>query len=171
MPNWCEGNIRFRGKQKDIKRFLMNEIVVNSYEKDDQGNSLLVEHKPNIDDKDYVLIFTRENERGWFYFRGTHRNFIEKDSFEVYVESDFPDDEIITCIDGFRASWSFEYVDKWVEHAKKYQIDVRLVGYERGMLFSQIKTIYRDGKIKEEVKEYVDWNDWMWNATLPNNGG
>ena len=27
MPNWCEGNIRFRGACKDIKALVENELV------------------------------------------------------------------------------------------------------------------------------------------------
>ena len=86
------------------------------------------------------------------------------------VQSDCAADEIV-CVGDFRAAWSFDKCDAWKEFAKKYNMDVKMVGYERGMLFSQIKTIYRDGTIKDEIKEFENYNDWMWNATLPNNGG
>lgn len=45
MPNWCEGNVRFRGKQKDIKRFLMNEIIACKYDGEEFKN---VEYKPTL---------------------------------------------------------------------------------------------------------------------------
>ena len=73
MPNWCEGNIRFRGKVKDIKRFLMNEIVVCSYERNGDMCET-VERKPDIDDKGYELLITKP-DHAWFYIKTTHRNF------------------------------------------------------------------------------------------------
>ena len=168
MPNWCEGNIRFRGKRKDIKDFLMNEIVVNSIKGKDYG---IVESKPTIKDDGYQIVMTKP-EHSWFYIRTTHRNFFETKVLEIWLDDEPEEDkETIVCVDNFRAAWSFERCDAWKELAKKYNMDVKMVGFERGMIFSQIKTIYRDGTVKDETKEFHDWNDWMWNATLPNNGG
>ena len=169
MPNWCEGNIRFRGKCKDIKRFLMNEIVVCSYER--KGDMCeTVERKPEIDDKGYELTITKP-DHAWFYIKTTHRNFFETDVLEIWLYDEEEEKETVICVDNFRAAWSFDKCDAWKDFAKEYNMDVRMVGFERGMEFSQIKTIYRDGKVKDEIKEYTDWEDWMWNATLPNNGG
>ena len=166
MPNWCEGNIRFRGKKKDIKRFLMNEIVSCRYDK----NHETVEEEPTFKDEDWCLTITKPDD-AWFYIKGTHRNFFEQDVLEVWMEADTPDEEIIVCIEKFKAAWSFERCDKWKEHAKEYSLDVKMVGYDRGMMFSQIKVITKDGMIKDIVHEYEDGNDWMWNCPQPNNGG
>ena len=106
-----------------------------------------------------------------FYFKGTRRYFPEDDVLEIWIEEDEPDEEIIVCIDNIKAAWSFEHCEAWRDYAKEYQIDVKLTGYERGMIFSQIKSIMRNGDIKEEIKEYPTWTDWMWNCPLPNNGG
>ena len=168
MPNWCEGNIRFRGKREDVKRFLMNEIVEVTFSHDDGT----IESTPNIEDRGFELLITKAKEHSWFYINTTHRNFFETDVIEIWLD-DEPEDhkETIVCVGDFRAAWSFDKCDAWKEFAKKYNMDVKMVGYERGMLFSQIKTIYRDGIIKDEIKEFENYNDWMWNATLPNNGG
>ena len=84
MPNWCEGNIRFRGKQKDIKRFLMNEIVYCVCE-----NQEIVQKKPTIEDKDCMLLITKP-ENSWFYINGTRRNFFETDIIEIWIEEEDP---------------------------------------------------------------------------------
>ena len=165
MPNWCEGNIRFRGKQKDIKRFLMNEIVYCIYEKQET-----VQKKPTIEDKDYMLLITKP-EHGWFYINGTRRNFFETDTLEIWIEEEDPDKEIIVCIDDYRVAWSFEKSEAWQEIVKKYNFDVKMTGYEKGMHFSQVKTIFRNGITKDEIHEYENDDDWMWNCPQPNYGG
>ena len=170
MPNWCEGNVRFRGKQKDIKRFLMNEIIACKYCKDGEEIKT-VEYKPTIEDKDYMILITKEDEHSWFWFKDTRRYFPQDDALEIWIEDDSPDKEIVVCVENIRAAWSFEHCEQWVEFAKKYEIDIKLTGYEKGTMFSQIKTILRNGTVKDEIKEYYSWMDWMWNCPQPNNGG
>lgn len=167
MPNWCDGNIRFRGKQENIKRFLMNEIVCCRM-KDHET----VEEKAVVEDKSYCMILTKPAESSWFYIKGTRRNFFECDAIEVWFEDDEkPDKDIIVCIDKYRVAWSFHQHERWVELAKEYDFDVKQVGYERGMEFSQIKTIMRDGTVHDSIHEYTDYEDWMWNCPQPNYGG
>lgn len=169
MPNWCAGNIRFRGKKKDIKRFLLNEIVCCSY-----GDHEVVTEKPIFDDQGDDLIISLPKEHGWFYISGTERNFIDGHKIEVclnvYGEED-EDKEVIVCIYNFKVAWSFDRCSAWMEFAKKYCFDVKLTGYESGMLFSQTKTIFRDGKIKDELHEYEDEDDWRWNCPQPDGRG
>ena len=165
MPNWCEGNIRFRGKQENIKRFLMNEIVYCK-----MVDHETVEEKPTIKDDGYMMLISKP-EHSWFYIKNTIRNFLDDNVLEIWFDDDDTDDEIIVCIDNFKAAWSFERCDAWKDIAEKYNIDVKLTGYEKGMLFSQIKTIFRDRTVKDEIKEYKDSEDWMWNCPQPNNGG
>ena len=170
MPIWIEGNVRFRGKAKDIKRFLMNEIVACKYVREgDEGKT--VEYKPTIKDRGYELIITKEDEHSWFWFKDTQRYFPKDDVLEIWMQADSPDEEIVVCIDNIRAAWSFERCEPWLEFAKKYEIDVKLTGYERVMMFSQIKTILHDGTVKDETKEYDKWKNWMWDCPMPNNGG
>ena len=166
MPNWCEGNIRFRGAQKNIRRFLTNEIVCCRYE-----NHETVEERPIIQDKDYLLIIRKPDEHGWFWIRNTHRNFLDGDMLEIWLDEEDPDRETIVCIEGFKAAWGFERHDGWPEHARKYEMDVKMTGYDCGMLFSHVKTISRDGTVKETICEYENSADWMWNCPRPNNGG
>ena len=169
MPNWCEGNIRFRGKAENIRRFLMNEIVCCR-----MVNHETVEEKPIIEDKDFLLIFKLPNEHSWFYIKGTRRNFFETDVIEVWIdrfgEAD-KDKEVIVCVDNFRVAWSFEHDDAWKEFAKRYDFDVKMTGWESGMLFEQVKTIHRNGSVTDSVTEYRSTEEWMWNCPMPNLGG
>lgn len=169
MPNWCEGNIRFRGTKENIKNFMKNEIVCFRI-KDGESE----EEKPDVTkDTDYCLkIQVPKNCSEWFYVRGTRRNFFEVTSIEAWFDSLEGDEkEIIVCLDGFRVAWSFEQCDAWKEIARKYNFDVKMTGYERGMLFSQVKTVFRDGSMKDDVHEYESSADWMWNCPQPNLGG
>ena len=166
MPNWCEGNIRFRGKKKNIKQFLTNEIVCCKYE-----HNGTIEEKPTIDDRDYCLIITKPNDHYWWYIKTTRRNFFDDDVLEIWMEEEDEDKETIVCIDSFKVAWSFEQCDAWKEFAKKYELDVKMTGYEKGMHFSQIKTVFRDGTVKDVIHEYENDDDWMWNCPQPNNGG
>lgn len=165
MPNWCEGNIRFRGKQENIKSFLMNEIVYC-----EMVDHETVEEKPMIKDDGYMVLISKP-DHSWFYIRNTVRNFLDDDVLEIWLDAEDSNDEIIVCIDNFKAAWSFERCDAWKDFAEKYCMDVKLTGYEKGMLFSQTKTIFRDRTVKDEIKEYKDTADWMWNCPQPNNGG
>jgi len=166
MPNWCKGNIRFRGKKKDIKRFLLNEIVCCRME-----NHETIEERPVIDNKDYCLIITMPEKHSWFYIKDTHRNFFDNDILEIWMEEEDEEKEIIVCVDSFKVAWSFERCDIWKDIAKKYGFDVKMTGYEKGMHFSQIKIILRDGTMKDIIHEYENDDDWMWNCPQPNYGG
>ncbi len=167
MPNWCKGNIRFRGTYENIKRFLMNEIVACKNE-----NYEVVEEKPIINEDECCLILSLPTEHHWFYFKNTRRHFIDGDEpVEIWMDKD---DEIggqlVVCIDRFKAAWSFQHDSAWIDFAKKYDMDVKMWGQERGMLFEQVKIILRDGTVKEEVKEYEPGR-WDWDCPMPNYGG
>ena len=169
MPNWCEGNIRFRGTYANIKKFLMNEIVACRFDGKTGEN---VEEKVNIEDTGYSLIISLPSERHWFYIKTTRRNFFDGDDpLEIWMdEEDEKNGKMVVCIDRFKAAWSFEKCDAWIAFAKKYDFDVKMWGYEKGMLFEQVKTILRDGTVKEEVKEYEPGR-WDWDCPMPNYGG
>lgn len=169
MPNWCEGNIRFRGTYENIKRFLMNEIVACKYGTE-TGET--IEEKPIIEDDDYRLIFTLPTERHWFYFRNTRRHFIDGENpVEIWIDKDSAiGGQLVVCVDRFKAAWSLQHHEAWLDIAKRYDIDVKMWGYERGMNFEQVKIILRDGTVKEEMKEY-EWDRWAWECPMPNFGG
>lgn len=166
MPNWCEGNIRFRGKKKDIKNFLMNEIIICDYVNDD-----LVEYKPIIEDLGYELYILKNSIRP-FYIKNTHRNFIETDCIQIFFEEEDDEKETVVCIDHYRTAWSFtNNKERWKDIVQKYHFDVKMVGFEKGMCFSQTVTLHRNGEVEEQYRKFDGDDDWMWNADFPNYGG
>ncbi len=170
MPNWCEGNIRLRGTGAAILEFLKNEIMFVGYD-----GSLLnpVECAPRIeDDGCEVTVSIPETARGWHmksaYVNGTHRNFIDEKSFYVYLGDDEERAEVITvCIDNFKAAWGI-VSEPYVEKARKYGIDIKIVGFEKGMQFAQIIEIVDGELIKDQE---INFDDWDWECLMPNMGG
>ena len=159
MPNWCEGSLRIRGKKDNIRNFLKNEIVCTNYEENAK--------KPEIEEDDeheYLILRSTTND---FYINDTYRNFIFKNQIEAYFCDHENDEDYIINIDCFNSAWALRS-DGWVDHAKKYNLDFRMFGYEQGIQFSQVMTILRDGSVSEETQQY---NDWYWDCPFPNMGG
>ena len=171
MPNWCEGNIKIRGKKKNIKEFVENEIVCfvfSNTEKDENGFGKYIEVKPKIDrDKWETTLCYPSDKCHDFYIKNTHRNFFFTSMINIYWHGAEDEDEITICIDDFNSAWNLKE-QGWVDHAKKYGIDIRLLGFDQGVQFSQRMTIYRDGRIENEVEQY---DDWLWDCPFPNLGG
>ena len=166
MPNWCAGNMRLRGKRSAIKEFLVNELETVYY-----LSALNLKTKPVIVEDDGCEITIKgQVEEGALlpaiYIKGTRRNFIRSMDFYVYLDEG--DDEIQTvCIDCVEAAWSFEAAP-YLEKAKKYGIDIRIVGFERGMEFQQEIEIVNG----ELVKDYeITYDNWLWECPMPNMGG
>ena len=169
MPNWCEGNIRLRGKRNAILEFLKNELEYTGYER-------LIE-KPIIgtleikDEYGEVTVRMPEDKRNLLfasiYIKGTRRNFIDDKDVVVYMDNEDSDSEHTVCIDRIRAAWGF-FAKPYLEKAKKYGIDIRIVAFERGMQFSQEIEIV-DGEIVEDRE--IKYDDWTWECPMPNMGG
>ena len=162
MANWCEGNVRFRGTKENIKNFLDNEIVYMTGGFDD-----LKEEKPEQVGNEYEYILILPYARSSFYIRNTKRNFFFTDRLEFCWPDCEDNEEIIVCIDKFNAAWEFSE-SGWLEHAKNYGIDIRLFGCERGMEFSQVMTITRDGTVSNNKVKYTNY---QWECPFPNLGG
>lgn len=166
MPNWCEGNIRLRGSKEAIKKFLENEILFTVTE-----NALSSKTLPAVVTDVYgdLQVSRGQTEKGasWdaFYIKDTRRNFIDGTSFEVYVDDE--DEHQVVCIDGFKAAWGVD-PSPYVEKAKKHGIDIRIVGFERGMQFMQVVEIVNGELVAYEEKQF---GDWYWECPMPNMGG
>lgn len=182
MPNWSAGNIRFRGKMKDILKCLKGSLKFCKYEFDEKKNEGRNVEKPAIVKDDYYIItvetpFTEEPEKTWCYISPTHRNFINlnfngKPNFAsagIFRKDD--DSLAIVVFDDFRAAWAVE-PDPYVEMSKKYGIDIAIFTWEHGIGFSQ-KIVIVNGKLKIfEEKSYGNlYEEWMWNSEMPYLGG
>ena len=175
MPNWCAGNIRFRGKLNDILNLLKEKMLYCRY-------SGTTEKKPAIVTYDDFSIEIKspyeDADRSWCYIDGTHRNFLNIFGGPVIIsecicfetEKRDANDNAIVVFDNFQAAWSIEPAP-YVEMSKKYNVDICIMGWERGMGFSQC-IIVEDGIIIEDsCSEHKSYYDWMWKTAMPYLGG
>lgn len=168
MPNWAEGNIRFRGNPEKIMEFLKNEIECTATNKEFE----VVSYRPVIewtrcDEINFSEPEEAKKENNFWkslYIKGTRRNFIDGIS-GVYLPRD--KNEWILCLDNFKAAWGVE-AEPYAEKSKKYGIDIAIVVYEQGMEFRQRIEIINGEIVKDEETKYKDWN---WEADFPNMGG
>ena len=167
MPNWAEGNIRFRGKPENIMEFLKNEIECTARNKEFE----VVTYRPVIEWTEFDEINFSEPEEAkkenfWksLYIKGTRRNFIDGIS-GIYMPRDV--ENWIMCLDNFKAAWVVK-AEPYAEKSKKYGIDIAIVVYEQGMEFRQRIEIINGEIVKDEETKYKDWN---WEADFPNMGG
>ena len=170
MPNWCAGNIRFRGSIDDIVRFFKEGIIAYKYDRDLYTIKCDAEVKV-VKDEAYdcveEIVITTE-DKAWFHIDETHRNFIGDDPTidicDVYKNND---GSYVVVLDDFRAAWSIE-AEPYVEISKKYNIDIHIFGWERGMQFDQEIEIVKGVLVKNDVHE---GKDWIWVTAMPYFGG
>ena len=147
MPNWCEGFLKTRGDMQSIKRFLIEGL--QAY--DLTGETRLA-GGVSIAYEDEFLIVMMINRV--CHISGTKRAFAEEE--EVYIEERQGEDSIVTI--KIKQAWDM-CAAEFAEISKKYGVDLRLFGYERGGQFSR-DIIIENGRItKDETKQYDDW-DW-----------
>lgn len=167
MPNWCVGNLRLRGKLENVKSFLKNEIMA-------VDNEVAV---PTIFDCPYDEEFTITKPEGrrmspWFYINDTKRNFVDDVRIDgCMYEIDDGSADVVTIIDNFTCAWGME-PEPYLEKAKRYNLDIKMFGWERGLQFEQLIEIGRTGELlRNECHSYSDFGEWMWNSAHPGLGG
>lgn len=167
MPNWCEGKLKIRGKLDDIKKFL-NEGV-NLYL---PGKDHLYKEKADKDEVEYddwAIVGAKQLVNRECYIESTHRGFIEYDSeyilYEYHEEKE--EDERYGLVLTYKQAWSI-HPEELVEIAKKYSLDMKILGIECGMQFAQDIEI-----VNGELKKYetIGYADWFWECPDPWCGG
>ena len=71
MPNWCTGDLKIRGKYKDVKEFLSKEMFILG------GNILNREYQAPVIDEEYGIAINVGKQGMWF--RNDDRSIIERD--------------------------------------------------------------------------------------------
>lgn len=186
MPNWCKGNIRFCGKLNDIIKLLENEIVYCKYgdEKENGGNkNWETITKPAIVTviEDWEITIktpfddSATKSKSWCYINNTCRNFLnlgEGSEFEsrMLYQLQKDKDKYIAVFDDFEAAWGIE-PDPYVEMSKKYNVDIRIIGWEQGLGFWQDIVIIDGNLVRNVSDDYGDYDGWMWESALPYVGG
>lgn len=163
MPNWCEENIKIRGKKKDVISFLENEIL--------KVKLIKVPEKPKTENikmefNGFSYVYELENNKDVLYLKDSTRCFIEQRIIEIYLYSDTNKSPTYVTLN-IRQAWGIEE-NLFEKLSDKYNLDFNIYASERGMEFEQYITII-DGEItKNETKEY---DDFYFEAINPELGG
>jgi len=157
MANWCEGTLKVRGNIEDIKRFLKEGLVPTTFTWIGQTTE-----PPEITETEHY--FTMKSITGSFYVKDTNRNFIES---EIDFEYGDEKDENVLVINDYKAAWGIDAKDL-AEISRRYNIDLKIYAFERGMQFNQDIEIHKGQIIKDEE---IEFDDYDWECIMPNLGG
>lgn len=162
MPNWCEGNLKIRGKKEDIVNFIENEIRLVKL-KDIFSEPEYFEIKM-IDNLGAYSFNYKKSFREYLHLKNTVRFFVESEEISFYHYKD----ELCYLTLEIKQAWSISIQELLVEHSKKYNIDFNLYASESGMQFEQYITVTDGELVKNEAKEYTDFS---FEAINPELGG
>lgn len=158
MPNWCEGTLKVRGKISDLKRFVVEGLQPFNV----PGEKLDSFKFEDEDEKSFFLATGREIS--WIWICGTRRHFCEADYIEAYADDN---DTPTVLLLPMKAAWRME-AGPLRDVCKKFNVDMRIQGFERGMEFSQLIEII-NGEITHD--DEIKYDDWRWDCPCPLLGG
>lgn len=162
MPNWCEGMLKIRGKQENVFNLLADNLQV--------WKTVLVKD-PKFDIRDELdkeaIDIDRKNEiihvKKTAHIKGTRRNFVEPNDINVWKGKDGN-----SCVAiEFKAAWDV-LSEPYLELSKRYNVDIKIEAFERGMEFSRYILI-ENGDLKEDKD--VEYDDYVWDCVMPHLGG
>jgi hypothetical protein len=164
MPNWIEGTFRARGSKENIKKFLLEALEpCVGY---DQNKELL---KEIIYEEDsYIEIEFKYSEEEYpktLHIAGTHRQFVE--NICTIEANKTKNGEFQLALD-YKGAWSIDQ-EHFIELAKKYEVDIKVNGYERGMEFESLFEVNRKGQVICDC--YKEYSDYIWECPMPLLGG
>lgn len=156
MPNWIEGTLKLRGKPEHIKRFFREGL-------EPQGSGHGMPDQESFTEEEIIYgdsFFTFHRSP---HVVGTRRAFItDEDLVWVYGETD-----TVVAV-SVQQAWGF-IAENWAEIAKKYNLDIRLQGFESGMQFAQDLIVKADGTVEKDKE--IHYDDWDWECPFPKMGG
>jgi hypothetical protein len=162
MPNWCEGMLKIRGKQEDVFCLLINNLSVWKTVLQKEPSISIVE----IPDEDGIKIDVKNKTihvNNLAYIKGTCKNFVEPNDIEVYKGVDGN-----SCVAlEFKGAWVINS-EPYVNLSRKYNVDIKIEAFERGMEFSQFILIEK-GELKEDKD--IKYDNYVWDCVMPNLGG
>lgn len=163
MPNWAAGTMKIRGTRENIKNLLMSELKpIQSFRqtiaqiKGKEIEPLEVEIKE--DEWDFIM----KSPNG-LHISGTSRAFIEGP-----IEWFFSDqaEEVLT-ITTFRQAWAVD-AEPFAEISERYDVDIKIHVFERGMEFNQEIEIHKGNVIRNET---IKFENYEWECLMPHLGG
>ena len=154
MPNWCKGTLKVRGQKKDLENFIFNGL---------KPVNCLGEDQESLEPNEWNNI----TFEGSAWIEGTKRGFVEyMDVYLDELEREEGEPDPIICLDT-KFAWGIITQDL-VEISKKYNIDFKILGFERGMEFNQDIEIVK-GEIINDVE--IQFDDYDWECINPTLGG
>lgn len=161
MPNWCEGSIKVRGKYEDVVKFFKEGIHCYELKYGETGISETINNE-NIryySGNAYTTVEIKANA----YIEGTERGFIDRQVIDI----DKRENNSALALANIRQAWDFN-AKEYAEISKKYDIDIRLYGFERGMCFNREIEVIR-GEIT--IDNNIKFADYDWECPMPMIGG
>ena len=160
MPNWCTGDLKVRGKYKDIKEFLSKEMIILG------GSPFKREYKQPIIDESYGIEIKVGNQGMWF--RNAYRSYFEND-IDIYIDDELKEnDSIITLNLGeLQTAWGTD-TEALTKLSKQYNLDFKIYAYERGMQFNIDFEVHKGEVIKNNE---IKFDDYIWECPNPEIGG
>ena len=147
MPNWIAGDMRIRGKKKDLLQFLENGI-----------DPMSEEYNLSVDNDEIYGALAKGS-----YIKETRNVFLTSD-FSGFVEDD--DDDYIVVLP-VKQTWCWDETD-FSRLSQKYNLDFKLIGWERGMGFEQELVCLRREEPVDIVRKFPNWE---WDSPCPRMGG
>lgn len=170
MPNWVEGSMKLRGPVREIKRFLRTELLDAKHGTplvevfNGTGTSRLLESKYATYFKDSRRAFTdRFHKNTWG---------IDFESLDeaAYTRDDKINEDARTVYElPFEQAWSLDY--DWLRNlTERYELDIKVFGYEMGMQFYDIAEYSKGDLIAEDFKSFKG-DDYAWEVPFMELGG
>lgn len=159
MPNWCCGILKIRGTKQDVINFLTKGLIAVDYIGNDVKESRF--YVDEYGDIDYIP----SKNLSYFWIEGTRRGFVYPDNYicNYYNEEK---DEVIVCLDA-KFAWTI-YTEQLLKISKKYNIDLKIYAFERGMEFNLDIEVSKGKVIKSEV---IEFDNYVWDCIDPLSGG
>lgn len=153
MPNWCEGTLKVRGIKENVTKFVLEGLQPVGFLGEDRGK-LTLNKWGDIE----------SDETCWI--ENTRRGFVDKPC--VYLP-DCEDGEIMIIALDARFAWGITATELQ-KTCIKYNVDMKIYAFERGMEFNQDIEIV-DGQIIKDEEISFEGKDYTWECICPNMGG
>lgn len=161
MPNWCSGNLKVRGKFRDIKRMLTEEFfILDGYILDRKYKDIVLK-----EEEDYLGYFEIEVGRQGMWLKGARGCFNSDILVEKDIESE--EDEVSVNLGLFESAWDIPK-QKLMDISDKHSLDFKIFAYEGGMEFNVDFEVSKGEIIKNDE---ITYDDYEWECPEPNIGG
>lgn len=151
MPNWSRGCLKVRGKAANVKKFVLEGLQPVDF----FGNAL-----PKLELSDLGEVDTDKD----CWIEGTTRGFVEN----LYADFSFvEDDETFTATLDAKFAWAAD-VEELLALCQKYEVDMKLYAFEKGMEFNQDILIVSGIILRNFDIKFEDYN---WECICPTVGG